>query len=411
MDISVDHVNDLKKVCNLFIEKDKFNSQLSLKINDFQQNARIKGFRAGKVKVDFIKRKYGAAIEQEMVSEMIDDAWKKIIKDNNFKPVSQPVVDVKGVEKDGFRAQLSFEIAPTITPLEPSDFSFEHFDFEVKQTHLDKIVDDLKHQYGDTKDKEGNSVLGDIVVANVKKSIVGEENSEQEMTDQSILLDDDKTLPVIVKHLTDTAKGDVKEFQHTYDKDWHEKSLAGKEASFVITVTNVQTLEKCSLETVKENVLGSEEEMTEEQIFEKIGDFAKVQADQKVFEKNKENVLEFLVEKHEFALPESLEADAKKEGSDETIKERLDSLRLGFIIDSYVSSWDIKVGQEAIESQIRRMASQFGMPAQQLLPLISKNEQIQQNIQNEALIDTFVNSVLDKVSIEKTTLGYDELMK
>ena len=408
MDITVDHVSDLKKVCRLFINKEAFSQKINAKFSDFQKNARIKGFRAGKVKVDYIKKRYGKAIEQELVSELMENAWKDILENNNFKPVTQPEADVEGMKDDGFHAQITFEIAPTIETRDPETFDLELIEAKVEKNHVEKIIDDLMHQYGDTTDKESASLVGDVVIADIERHTDGE-SEPQEMKDQSILLQDDKTLPIIVKELTGVVPGDQKEFSHTYEDDWHDKSLAGKKVSFKTTITKVQTLEKCSLEKVKEQVIG-EAELNESEIFDKFSELAKNQADQRVFEKNKDTLLNYLVESHDIELPESLKEQAQQ-GNDENTNDRLKSLKIGFIVDSYVSKLGIKVDQAAMEKQLQKMATQFGMPAQQLFPLISKNKEIQQNLHHEATLDTLAETLLKKVSTEKKVLAYDEVMK
>lgn len=409
MEISVDDGGHLKKICHLFVGKDQFSQQFNEKVIDFKKNVKLKGFRPGKIREDFIKKKYGQAIEQEMVGKIIDKAWKKVIDENDFNPISQPQVDVKGMQDDGFRVEMSFEIAPDIQPLPFEKFDFECFEVDVSDADVNRCADMLCCQFGKTTDKESDSELGDIVVADVKKYFVGDEDSARDLTAQSFILDSEHTSPFIVDQLVGKSAGSSVNFTHKYADDWYDKTLAGKDMVFDFKVEKIQSIEKASLADVKEKFFSESSDLDDEAILAKIREFVLADGQQKLLERHKENLLEFLCNNHDFTLPESLDNQARQQGSEDGLDERLKALRLGFIIESYCLKLDIKVEKEAIERRLYAMAQQFGISVQQLLPLVSKNQEFMNNIQHEAKVDALVSFVLGKIDTEKKALPYREL--
>ena len=416
MDISVDHVNDLKKTCHVFLEKEKFTASLNSKIEEFRRSAKIKGFRAGKVKTDFIKKKYGKSIEQEFVSDLLDSSWKKILDEHKFNPVAQPTLDVQGLVEDGFRASITFEIAPSFDTVDLKELKFEHTDVEVKDEDIQRLVNDLLLQHGETETKENSSEVGDVVLADIKKVLVGsedsDENKEEKMESQSVLLNPDKTLPLIVEKLTGVHANETVNFQHAYPEDWHEKDIAGQTAEFTVDVKEVQTLTPATLEVVAETVFNmTKEDYSEEAALEKVAQAAKQQTADRILLKNKDNVLNALKEAHDFDIPESLKERAEKEGEADSVEERLESLKLGFIVETYTKHFNISVSQEDMMAHINKMAQSFGLTAESLLPILSKNKDFQESIYRELIVDNLVKHILEESTNDKVMISYEDAMK
>jgi trigger factor len=408
MHISIDHISDLKKIFHVNLEKDAFSAQYQSKLRDFQKNAHIKGFRPGKIRLDFIERKYGKNLEEEMVSSLLEKAWQDIVKEHKIKPVAQPQLDVKNSKSTGMQATITIEVAPVIEPLDDDSYTFSSYDVAINENDVQSIIEKMKSDDPEKKEKNADSALGDGISCEITRSIEGEKEMAETMKEQLVILDKEKSLAPLVDNLLGLKKGDKKTFSFVYPKEGSESRFHGKTLHFDIEVLTVYSLSPCSLDALKKKFF-PEKEVEDKAFYEHIEQFAKDNAERHVFEKNKESVLEFLLETHSVPMPEILTKEIDSIENQEGKTEREKSLKLGFIVDGYVQAWSLEVSQEAIASRLKAMSAMFGLSVEQMMPLFSKNKKMQENIQHEALLEVFVKAVLKKAKNEKTVLSYKDV--
>lgn len=408
MDISVDHASDLKKVFHVVLEKEAFASQYQTKLRDFQKNAKIKGFRPGKIRLDFIEKKYGKSLEEEMVSSLLEKAWQDIVKEHKIKPVAQPHVDVENSKETGMKATVTVEVAPVIQPLDDEAFTFDSYSLSVQPSDVETLIEKMRNDSPEKEPKAAQSALGDGISCDMVRSIVGQEGSEETLKDQLVFLDKEKSLVPLVENLIGLKKGDKKQFAFVYPEDGSEQRFQGKTLQFDIEALEVYALSACSLETLKKKFF-PEKEVTDKEFHEHIEQFAKDNGDRQVFEKNKESVLEFLLNTHDVPMPETVVKEISSIESEEGKNDREKSLKLGFIVDGYVQAWSLEVSQEAIASRLKAMSAMFGLSVEQMMPFFSKNQKMQENIHHEALLEVFVAAVLKKAKNEKIIVPYADV--
>ena len=85
-------LKDLERILTVTIPledyKDKFQSKINIK-----GQAKLDGFRKGKVPNDVLEQKYGASIHADVVNDLIQASYPEALKEkNNLRPASSPTV-------------------------------------------------------------------------------------------------------------------------------------------------------------------------------------------------------------------------------------------------------------------------------------------------------------------------------
>ncbi|HWO89542.1 MAG TPA: trigger factor family protein, partial [Gemmatimonadales bacterium] len=79
----------------------------------YGRQARIPGFRKGKVPEQIVRKRFGEAIRQAVLEDLVRETWKKAVEEQHLKPVADPQVRNLKFE-DG--APLTFEMRVDVKP-------------------------------------------------------------------------------------------------------------------------------------------------------------------------------------------------------------------------------------------------------------------------------------------------------
>mgnify|MGYP000011380029 CR=1 FL=1 len=92
-----------------------------------KKTAKIKGFRAGKIPVAVLEKYYGAQMEQEVLSRLINDTYFQALQENAIPVVGEPnILDSSGIIKgEAFTYEAEVEIKPEITAKDYTKLSLE----------------------------------------------------------------------------------------------------------------------------------------------------------------------------------------------------------------------------------------------------------------------------------------------
>lgn len=85
MNISHELTNDLVATIKIEVEKTDFIENVDIKLKEYAKNAKMSGFREGKVPKGLINKMYGKSIMVEELNKFVSDSLSNYIKENNIK--------------------------------------------------------------------------------------------------------------------------------------------------------------------------------------------------------------------------------------------------------------------------------------------------------------------------------------
>ena len=107
----------------------------------YQKNARIPGFRSGKVPESLIRGRFAEQIRQEVMEAVLPEHFRTAIAERQFKPISQP--QVTGIElEDGkpLHFKAAFEVLPEFSIDGYQDVKVERPSAELTDAEVDRCV-------------------------------------------------------------------------------------------------------------------------------------------------------------------------------------------------------------------------------------------------------------------------------
>lgn len=87
MQVSVESNSDIKRTLTILIPQEEVDAAISKRYDEVKRTARIDGFRNGKVPMSVIKKKFGAGIKAESLSELTQNYFYKALMEEKLNPV------------------------------------------------------------------------------------------------------------------------------------------------------------------------------------------------------------------------------------------------------------------------------------------------------------------------------------
>lgn len=257
-EINVKKEKDILKV-KLTLEGKDWKNLIDKAENELIKNVEIKGFRKGNAPRDIaLKDIKTADIHAKAIDFAVDSNVEKIIKEmKQHKIITKPHLKIDEVTSKS--ATLSFEahLSPEIKLPNYLDFKISYkeeivADKDVK-AEFKRFKDFLKVKKS-LEDKEHKVALGDITKIDFVGKVAGKEFENGSAKDYELKIGSKKFITGFEEQLVGLKIGDKKEVKVTFPQTYPEKSLAGKEATFDVTLKDILVEEEASKEKILEEM-------------------------------------------------------------------------------------------------------------------------------------------------------------
>ena len=325
----------------------------------FVREARLPGFRPGKVPVELIRKEFAQGLKQETERAMFQKNMSKAIEAEKLDQVA--VVDLKdvknGAEGGAFTAVV--EVKPTFKLPTYKGLKIEKKDATVTDEQVNDQVARLRAAYAKYEDaKEGEAVQdGDFVQIDYAGTVGGkaivEINPEAKIVSSGTgfwtQVEEGRFLPEILDAVKGMKAGEKKEgIKAKFDKDAAPESLKGKKAVYELTLksfrrrvlpTDAEFVEKAKAESLEKLVATVREQMQKH-------------ATEQEEARRENEAVELLLKKADFDVPGS-QVNRAMDGYLQQLAQR--AQYSGLPADYFEKNRDkiLKDAQDAAEKQVR----------------------------------------------------------
>ncbi|HFB99154.1 MAG TPA: trigger factor, partial [Bryobacterales bacterium] len=288
--------------------------KLTARLADMAKNARIPGFRPGKVPVAHLRKLYGQQAMAEILDEAVKDGMNRVLMERDERPAYQPEIDLEGDQEAvneviSGKADLVFTMAYEVTPkVEVKDLSsieLTRFKVAVPDEDIDEAVKSIAVQFKDYEDKpEGaKAEKGDRVVISFVGRVDGEEFEGGSAEDTPLELGSGQFIPGFEDQLIGAKAGEERIVKVTFPEEYGVEALAGKDAEFTVTVKSVESGVEPEINDAFAQKLGMKDL---EELRGKVREQAQAEMDNLSALQLKRDVLDALDAQYDFELPEKL---------------------------------------------------------------------------------------------------------
>ncbi|MTD93454.1 trigger factor [Hyphomicrobium sp. xq] len=433
----------LKRTLQVTVPAGELGKRFSDRLDEIKDRVQLKGFRKGKVPVPHLKKMYGRSLMVEVLQDTVRETSNQALADRKLRPAMQPSVtlpeDQAEIEKvlagqADLSYSMTFEVLPAIELADFKKLKLERLVADVDDEAVEKAIGELvDRSITYTAEEDRAAATGDRVTVDFVGKIDGEAFEGGTAEAAPIVLGQGNFIPGFEEGITGVKAGEARDVAATFPADYPVENLAGKAASFAVTVKEVAAPSRPEVNDEFAKTLGAEsvaqlKDLVKQQIDREYANVAR--------QKLKRELLDALEQSHEFELPPSLvdsefaaiwqqlEANLKRadktftdEGKSEEetraeyrkIAER--RVRLGLVIGEIADKNDLKITQDEMRKALIEQARRFPGQEKTVYEYYEKTPGALAELRAPIFEDKVVDFVLDKAKPADKKVSKDELFK
>jgi trigger factor len=430
MQVTVETTAGLERKMRVVIPSERVEVQVTEKIKQTAKQAKINGFRPGKVPLREVKRRFGAGIRQEVSSEMIQSTYGEALQKEDISPAGMPKIEEVNIEEGkDLEYTAVFEVFPEIEVSGLESIEVERLSSSIEDADLEKMIGTLREQRLVYAETDRAAAEKDQVNLDFEGFLEDEpfEGGKAEGTD--LVLGSGSMIPGFEDGLTGLKADEEKDLKLTFPENYQAENLAGQEVLFKIKVNKVSEPELPELNDeffeqfdVKEGGI--------EAFRKEVTNNMKRELDSAIKAKVKDQVMDGLSDNNEVDLPQSLIDQEVNRMRQEAVQQfgggaQFDPsmlpaemfseqaqkrVKIGLIVSAIVDKNSLEADAETVRETIEEMASTYQEP-EEVINYYYSNEQQLSQIQNMVLEGQIVDFVLDSAKVTDKTVSYDEAVK
>jgi trigger factor len=432
----------LKREYRVVVPASDLEARVNERLDDLKGRVQLRGFRPGRVPVAHLKRLYGKSAMAEVIEAAVREANSKIVTDHGFKLATEPKVVLPSEEgavqgviegKSDLAYTVELEIVPPITLADFKTIKLTRLTAEVADEEIEKAVQTVADQNRPFVAKPEAAANGDRVTIGFEGSIDGTPFEGGTGEDVPLILGAGQFIPGFEEHLVGLKAGDTKTFNVKFPDDYRATNLAGKDATFAVTVKAVEAPGTVTIDDEFAKTFGLE---SLAKLKDAIRDRLQREHAGASRQKLKRALLDQLDELHKFEPPPSLveqefgsvwsqiEKDLKDQGrtfaDEETTEEKAREeyraiaerrVRLGLVIAEIGERNNIKVTDEQLRAAVMEQVRQFPGQERQIWEYYQKNPGALAGVRAPLYEDKVVDFLVELAEVTEKPVSRDELFK
>ncbi len=431
MAVNVEQLGALERRLSMSVPVQDVERQVGDRLKTLARNAKLPGFRPGKVPMKIVVQQYGPQVRSEVLGDAVQKAFTDAVKEAKLKVAGYPKIEKKDGAADAPALEFSatFEIYPDVKVGDVSGMSIERPQLVVDDAAVERTLEILRKQRVSYIRADRAAQDGDRLTVDFEGRVGGEVFQGGKAAGFAFLLGEKRMLPEFEVHAAGLKAGESKSFEVRFPEDYHGKDVAGKTAAFTIEVKKVEQPKLPELDAEFARQLGVAD-----------GDLAKMRAEvranverevaKRVEARLKGQALKVLLDAAPMELPKSLVQMEHRRLVEQAVAElqakgmKIQQLpfdpqafeasaqrrvALALIIGELARSEKLQPKPAEVRALIEAESQSYEHPAEVVKWFYMQPQRLSE-MESLALESNVVSWVLSKAKVEDKAVLFDELM-
>jgi trigger factor len=338
---------------------------------------------------------------------------------------------------------MAVEVLPEIDPGNVAELKLERLVADPSEDDVNRALESVAKQSRQFAETDAPAEKGDITVIDFAGSIDGAAFEGGTGTGMSVELGSSQLVPGFEDQLVGAKTGEQRTVKVTIPAEYPVKDIAGKDASFAVTVKQVRRAKPVPVDDELAKTLGMEgldklKEAVQGQIVRERGQFSRSRL--------KRALLDALATKHSFAVPPGmvemefdsiwaeLGRDLERRGlklpapednattvgdtgkTQGALREEYRAIaerrvRLGLLLAEVGRQNSIQVSQDELNRAMAEQARAFPGSERKVFDFFQKNPQMAAQLRAPILEDKVVDFILERATLTERKVSMEELAK
>lgn len=429
MQVSVETTSQIERRITIQVPAAEIDEAVSARLIDTAKNVRLNGFRQGRVPMSVVRQRYSDSVRSEVVGEVMRERYVRAITEEGLNPAGYPQIEPQ-VDQTG--KDLEFvaimEIYPQVELASIEGTDVERPVVSVSDADVDEMIETLRKQNADWQEADAPAADGDQVTIDFQ-GFLGDEPFEGGSAEgHALVIGSNSFIPGFEEQLIGAKAGEEKTIQVTFPEDYQSEHLAGKEASFNVTVHKVSTQQLPEIDAAFMERFGVEDG-DQEKFRAEIKKNMTREATQAVDNRVKQQVLDALKKANDIQVPSALvqqETDAMKRqaaqqfglGEDFDVSQLPNELfeeqakgrvQVGLLLAEVIKANELDADDAAIKAKVEEMAEQYQDPSE-VVEYYMGDDQLKTQVKSAILEEKAVDKLLEQTNVKDVEMSYQQAL-
>ena len=430
MQNTMENLGQLERRVTMALPLVEIDRQVDERLKKLARNVRLPGFRPGKVPLKIVAQQYGPQVRSEVIVGAVQQAFTDALRDQNLRVAGSPRIERKdGAPEGELQFSATFEVFPEVAVGDLSGATIERPTLAVGEAEIDKTLAVLRKQRVRYDPQQRPAATGDRITVDFSGTIDGVEFPGGKGADFAFVLGEGRMLPEFEAGVTGLAAGEARTMPVTFPADYHSRDVAGKTASFAITLKRVEAPRLPAVDAEFAKSLGVADgdldrmraeikANVEREVKQRLGGQLKAQVMQAVLDTTKLELPKALIDLEVERLVAGARANLQTRGVkmenvpidpqlfEEQAKRRV---ALGLILAELVKRFDLSAKPEQVRKLVEQHADSYEQPTEVLKWFYTQPDRLAE-FEGLAVEENVIEWALKQARVLDKPVAFDQLM-
>ena len=211
-------------------------------LDKLAKNVKIDGFRPGKAPAAMVRARVSkASVLGEATDMILQTKFVEILTEANVEPVAQPALSVQKVDADELEVQILVPVKPQVELGEYKGLEVKKGRVTVTKKEIEEQLANYQTQFAELTVKEGGKVAkGDTAVIDFEGFVDGVAFEGGKGENYPLEIGSGSFIPGFEDQVIGMTVDKEQDIVVTFPEDYGAADLAGKEATFKVTVHEIK---------------------------------------------------------------------------------------------------------------------------------------------------------------------------
>ena len=427
---TIENIGQLERRLVMAVPVADIDRQVGERLKRLARTIRMAGFRPGKVPLKLVEQTYGPQVRSEVIGDAVQKSFTDAVRDQNLRVAGYPRIERSDAAPEGeLQFSATFEVYPEIAPGELAGVTIERPTLAVGEPEVEKTLEVLRKQRIRYEPADRPAASGDRVTVDFAGTVDGVEFAGGKGEDQSFVLGEGRMLADFEAGVNGLRAGESKTVPVHFPADYQAKELAGKTASFAITLKKVEAPKLPDVDADFARSLGVADgdlakmraevrANVEREVKKRLGSELKAKVMQALLETTRPDLPKSLVDMEIERLVGGARADLQARGLkmenvpidpqlfEDQAKRRV---ALGLIVAEVVKRFDLTAKPEQVRKLVEEHADSYEQPSEVVKWFYTQADRLAE-FEGLAVEENVIDWVLKQARVVDKPVAFDELM-
>ena len=422
MSVQVEKLEKNMAKLTVEVSAEDFKAAIKKAFNKNKNRFAIPGFRKGKAPQAMIEKMYGEGVfYEDAADEAINASYAEAMKESGLDIVSRPEVTIEKIGKDEpFVYSALVAVKPEVTLGQYKGVEVEKADASVSAEDVEAELKKVQEQNARLLTVEDRGVEdGDQTVIDFEGFVDGKGFEGGKAEDYPLTIGSHSFIDTFEEQLIGKKIGEECEVNVTFPTEYHAADLAGKPATFKVTVKEIKVKELPELNDEFASEVSEFDTLDEykKDVEKKLAEKKEIEANSK----NEDAVVAKVVENAPMEIPDKM-IDAQAENMVQDMARRMQSqglsldmylkytgmtveqmkeqarpdaekrIRTRLVLEAVAKAENIQISDEKVDEEVAKMAEAYKMEVEKLKSYMSESDvkQMKEDLAVQQAVDLLV---------------------